>query len=163
MTTDAVAVKMPPHDLDSEEAVLGSCLIDPEAIYKVNTLLLPNDFYRDKHRWTYNCILKAIAGGTAINQITIAHELAKEKRLEAVGGADYLSHLISNTPTSIHIDFYAGIVRKLAFMRRIISAADRIAAIGYEMPEIEDALHRIESIYSELRNMSDNKNSGFKI
>ncbi|MGB2884404.1 MAG: DnaB-like helicase N-terminal domain-containing protein [Dehalococcoidia bacterium] len=79
-------VKLPPHDLDAEEAVLGSLLIDPEAIFKVVTLLKADDFYREKNRWTYESCFQLYDRKEAINQITVAHELARKQQLEAAGG-----------------------------------------------------------------------------
>ena len=157
------AVKLPPHDLDAEEAVLGSCLIDPEAIHKVSVYLKPQDFYREKYRWTYECCLAVSTNGSPLDQITIAHELAKRGQLEASGGAAYLSHLVSSTPSSVHIDHYANIVRTLGFMRLLISAANQIAAIGYEMPSMDDANVRVDKIITRLRNGSEGSRGGFSL
>ena len=154
-------VKIPPHDLDAEEAVLGSCLIDPEAIHKVAVYLKPQDFYRDKNRWAYECCLAAIPNVT--DQITIAHELAKRNQLEAAGGAAYLSHLVSSTPSAVHIEHYAGIVHKLGFMRQLISVANHIAAIAYEIPSIDDANARVDHIIAKLRNGSEGNRGGFTL
>ncbi len=145
-------VKLPPHDLDAEEAVLGSFLIDPEAIFKVVTFLKAEDFYREKNRWTYESCQRLYDRREAINQITVAHELARQQQLEAAGGAAYLSHLVSQVPTSVHVEYYSNIVRRLSMMRRLISASNQIAAIGYESPpDDNDALDRAESILFRLR------------
>jgi len=157
-------VKLPPHDLDAEEAVLGSLLIDPEAIfkvvtllkaddfYRVVTLLKADDFYREKNRWTYESCFQLYDRKEAINQITVAHELARKQQLEAAGGAAYLSNLVSQVPTSVHAEYYADIVRRLSTMRRLISASNQIAAIGYESPpDSDDALNRAEGILFGLR------------
>ncbi|MEE8469958.1 MAG: replicative DNA helicase [Dehalococcoidia bacterium] len=145
-------VKLPPHDLDSEEAVLGSLLIDPEAIFKVVALLKPDDFYREKNRWTYESCIFLYERKEALNQITVAHDLARRQRLEAAGGAAYVSHLVSQVPTSVHIEYYANIVHRLSMMRRLISASNQIAAIGYEAPpDADEALGKAESILFRLR------------
>jgi len=145
-------VKLPPHDLDSEEAVLGSLLIDPEAIFKIAASLRPEDFYREKNRWTYESCVSLYERKEAINQITVAHDLARRQRLEVVGGAAYMSHLVSQVPTSVHIEYYANIVRRLATMRRLITASSQIAAIGYEAPpDIDNALDKAEGILFHLR------------
>ena len=67
--------RLPPHDLDAEEAVLGSLLIDPEAIFKIAALLRAEDFYREKNQWTYESCLSLYERREAVNQITVAHEL----------------------------------------------------------------------------------------
>jgi replicative DNA helicase len=145
-------IKLPPHDLDAEEAVLGSLLIDPEAIFKVVTIIKAEDFYREKNRWTYECCQQLYDRKEAINQITVAHELARQQQLEAAGGAAYLSHLVSQVPTSVHVEYYANIVRRLSMMRRLISASNQIASIGYESPpDTDDALDRAEAIIYRLR------------
>ena len=145
-------VKLPPHDLDAEEAVLGSLLIDPEAIFKIVTVLKPEDFYREKNRWTYEGCLSIYERREVINQITLAHELARQQKLEASGGAAYLSHLVSQVPTSVHAEHYANIVHRLSMMRRLISASNQIAAIGYESPpNIDEALDKAEGIIFRLR------------
>src|SRR4030043_209392 len=145
-------IKMPPHDLDAEEAVLGSLLIDPEAIFKIVTLLRPEDFYREKNRWTYECCLALSERHEALNQITVANELSRQQKLEAAGGAAYLSHLVYQVPTSVHAEYYANIVHRLAVMRRLISASNQIASIGYESPpDADDALDRAEAVLFRLR------------
>jgi len=145
-------VKLPPHDLDAEEAVLGSLLIDPEAIFKVVTLLKAEDFYRDKNRWTYESCHQLYDRKEAINQITVAHELARRQQLEAAGGAAYLSHLVSQVPTSVHVEYYSNIVHRLSMMRQLITASNQIAGIGYEAPpDADDALDRAEGILFRLR------------
>lgn len=142
MTTNE---KLPPHDIGAEEAVIGSLLIDSEAILKITTLLKPEDFFVDRHQRLYKACLSLYQRNEGINQITVAHELARRGKLEDIGGAAYLSHLVSIVPTSLHIEYYAQIVSRLAIMRRLISAAGQIAAIGYEAePDTNAALSRAE-------------------
>ena len=87
--------KLPPHDLDAEEAVIGSLLIDGTAIYSIATFLQPPDFYHEQNQWLYEACLSLYERNEAINQITVAQELARRERLESCGGAAYLSHLIA--------------------------------------------------------------------
>lgn len=157
-------VKLPPYNLDAEEAVLGSLLIDPESIGIIVAWLVPADFYREKNRWTYESCLEVQRQGQAINQITVAHELARHNQLEAAGGAAYMGHLISATPTSVHIEYYARIVQRLSFMRKLISAANQISAIGYESPpDVGEAIDRVDDILSRLRNGVERTRGGFKL
>ena len=145
-------IKLPPHDLDAEEAVLGSLLIDSEAIFKIVTLLKPEDFYREKNRWTYESCLSLNERRESINQITVAQEMARQQKLEPAGGAAYLSHLVYQVPTSVHAEHYANIVRRLSMMRKLISASNQIATIGYESPpDIDEALDKAEGILFRLR------------
>jgi replicative DNA helicase len=143
--------KLPPHNVEAEEAVLGSLFVDPDSINKTADFLKPEAFYREKNQWVYEACLALYDRTEAINQITVAQELATQGRLEAVGGAGFLSLLVERLPTSLHIEHYARIVHRLSVMRRLISAAGQIAAIGYEaeadldaaMRKAEDALFRV--------------------
>jgi len=144
--------KLPPHDIDAEEAVIGSLLIDGAAIYKIATFLQREDFYHEQSQWIYGVCLSLYQHDEAINQITVAQELARQERLEACGGAAYLSHLISNCPTSLDIEHYAKIVYRLSVMRRLITAARQIADIGYQAdPDVDTSLSRAEDLLFRLR------------
>ncbi len=144
--------KLPPHDIDADEAVIGSLLIDGQAIYKIATFLQQSDFYSERNLWIYGACLSIYQRGEAINQITVAQELDRQGKLEESGGAAYLSHLISICPTSLDIEHYAQIVYRLSLMRNLIKAADQIAAIGYNAdPDVETSLNRAEDVLFRLR------------
>lgn len=146
--------KLPPHDSDAEENVIGSLLIDGTAIYKIATFLQPQDFYTEQNSLIYEACLALYErpDEVAIDQITVAQELAHRGKLEVCGGAAYLSHLVSIVATSLHIEHYAQIVYRLSLMRRLINAGSQIAAIGYEAdPDVDDALSRAEDTLFRLR------------
>ena len=143
--------KLPPHDIDAEEAVIGSLLIEGTAIYKIAAFLQQSDFYSEQNQWLYGACLSLYQRNEAINQITVAQELDRQNKLEACGGAAYLSHLISVVPTSLDIEHYAQIVYRLSVMRHLINAASQIAVIGYEAnPDVDDSLSRAEDILFRL-------------
>jgi replicative DNA helicase len=144
--------KLPPHDIEAEEAVIGSLLIDPEAILKVAVSLKAEDFFSETNRVIYQACFSLYQRNEAINQITVAHELMRQDKLEQIGGAAFLSHLISNVPTSLHVEYYAQIVSNAAVMRRLIAAAAQIEALGYEAsPEVEASLNKAEDILFQVR------------
>ncbi len=145
--------KLPPHDIDAEEAVVGSLLIDGAAIYKISGLLSESDyFYNERNRWLYDACLELNKRDEAINQITLAQELDRQGKLEDCGGAAYLSHLVSIVPTSIDIEYYAQIVYRLAISRRLIEAARRIESIGYDVdPDVDNSLTKAEDVLFNLR------------
>jgi replicative DNA helicase len=144
--------KLPPHDIEAEEAVIGSLLIDPDAILKVAVSLKAEDFFSETNRVIYQACLALYQRNEAINQITVAHELMRQDKLEQIGGAAFLSHLISNVPTSLHAEYYAQIVSNAAIMRRLIAAAAQIEALGYEAsPEVEASLNKAEDILFQVR------------
>jgi replicative DNA helicase len=144
--------RLPPHDTDAEEAVIGSLLIDGAAIFKIADLLQVADFYYEQNQWLYDACQALYERDEAINQITVAQELSRRGRLEACGGAARLSYLISICPTSLDIEHYARIVYRLSVMRQMVSAGSRITAIGYEAgPDVEQSLAEAESILFRLR------------
>src|SRR3990172_9738910 len=105
------AEKLPPHDIEAEEAVVASLLVDPEAILDADILRLkPEDFFREKNAWVYQACRVLWDRAEAINQITVAHELARSGRLEDVGGISYLSRLVTDLPTSVGAGHYARII-----------------------------------------------------
>jgi replicative DNA helicase len=144
--------RLPPHDIDAEEAALGSLLIDGAAINKIENLIQPHDFYSERNRWVFEACLGLYQRNDAINQITVAQELARQEKLEKCGGAAYLSHLISACPTSLDVEYYAKIVYRLAMMRKLISASEQISDIGYRSdPDIDASLDKSEDILYGLR------------
>ena len=147
------AEKLPPHDTDAEEAVIGSLLIDGEAINRIASLVRPEDFYREPNRYCYEACYALYQRGEAIDQISVARELLLKERLERVGGQSYLSALVAGVPTSLNAEHYAQIVNQTATLRRLIQAAADIAAIGYaDSPDVDLALQRSEDILFRVRN-----------
>ena len=146
------AEKLPPHDIDAEDSVLGSLLINGEAINEVAPILDADDFYRESNRWCYEACVDLYNRGVPIDQVSVESELNRRERLTNMGGGAYLSHLVTVVPTSVHIKAYAGIVRRMATMRRIIESAGQISKIGYDAgPDEEEALSRAEDILFQLR------------
>ncbi len=144
--------KLPPHDTDAEENAIGSLLVDGSAIHKIATFLESEHFYTEQNSLIYKACLALYQRDEAIDQITVAQELARQGKLEVCGGAAYLSHLVSIVATSLHIEHYAQIVSRLSLMRRLINAGSQIAAIGYEAdPDVDAALGRAEDTLFRLR------------
>ncbi|MDA1035586.1 MAG: replicative DNA helicase [Chloroflexi bacterium] len=147
------AEKLPPHDPDAEEAVVGSLLIDGEAINRIAPLVKPEDFYRERNRWAFEACQSLYRRGDAIDQISVARELSLHERLEEIGGPAYLSHLVSAVPTTVHIEHFARIVNQTATMRRLIEAASQIASIGYgDTADVNAAMQEAEELLFQVRN-----------
>ena len=143
---------LPPHDVEAEKAVIGSLLVDGEAIFNVAAFLEPQDFFTQENQWIYDACFGLYQRNEAINQITVAHELAQRGKLEETGGAAYLSHLVSTVPTSLHIVDYGQIVSRLSVMRRLISAASQITTIGYQADaDVDAALGKAEDVLFKVR------------
>ena len=146
------AEKLLPHDINAEEAVLGSLLIDADTLTKVAHFLKPEDFYREKHRYLYESCLALFQRGEGINQITVSHELDLQKRIDEVGGVAYLSHLVYVVPSPVHIEYYGRIIALAATQRRLIDAASRIAEIGYDgAADAETVLAQAEEVLGRVR------------
>lgn len=144
--------RLPPYDIDAEEAVIGSLLIDGAAIHKITGLVETPDFYHEPNQWLYRACLSLSERNEAINQITVAQELDRQGKLETCGGAAYLSHLVSMVPTSLDIEHYSRIVSRLAVSRSLIDAARHIEAIGFEAdPDSDSSLSKAEDVLFRLR------------
>lgn len=157
----AGAEPLPPNDVEAEEAVIGSLIIDGEAIFQIAPFLKAEDFFREQNQWCYQACLDLYQRNEAINQVTLAHELAQHKRLDDAGGLAYLSTLAAQVPTSLHVENYARIVHRTAVMRRLIDAAGRIARLGYEGgPDVDGVLSRAETFLFQLRR-PDTSSRGF--
>ena len=139
--------KMVPHNVEAEQAVLGALLIDPDALYKVNTFLLPDDFYVERHHWIYEAILDLNERSEAVDLLTLCDELERRERLVDLGGAAYLTALINATPTALNIEHYGRIVERTSTLRRLIGAAGEIAALAYEdTDDVGETVDRAEQI-----------------
>ncbi len=139
-------VKIPPQNIEAEQSVLGSLLIDKDALLKVADFLRPEDFYRDDHKNIYEAILKLFEKRKPLDVLTLTDILEKEKKLREVGGASYLTTLVNSVPTAANVTTYAQIIQQKATLRRLISAATSIAELGYdEETEMETLLDKAES------------------
>lgn len=138
--------KLLPQNIEAESGVLGSIIIDPEAIVQVADFLYPDDFYRDAHRTIYEVILSFYEQHEPADFITICDELERRNKLEDVGGASYITSLINSVPTSGNVEYYGRIVERTAILRRLIHAAGQIAAIAYEEGDANAALDKAEQL-----------------
>src|SRR6266487_3513484 len=138
--------KLLPQNIEAECGVLGSIIIDPEAIVQVAEFLFPDDFYRDAHRTIYEVILQLYEQREPADFITICDELERRNKLEAVGGASYITSLINQVPTSGNVEYYGRIVERNAILRRLIEAAGQIAAVAYQEEDADVALDKAEQL-----------------
>lgn len=127
--------RLPPHSIEAEEAVLGSLLIDPDALFEVSTFLRPDFFYREQNKWIYQSILDLHDRREPVDLITLTEELRRREQLEELGGEAYVIGLINIVPTSINAKHYGKIVEATALRRRLIAAATQIATLAYDENE----------------------------
>ena len=146
------AERLLPHNLEAEEAVIGSLLIDGECFLRVAPVLQPGDFYRERNQLCFAAAMALFQRNQAIDQLTLAGELSRTEKLDEVGGMAYLSHLVSITPTSAHSEEYAEIVSRTSTMRKLIGAAAQISALGYnDTDDVEGTLRQAEDALFAIR------------
>jgi replicative DNA helicase len=127
--------RVPPHNLEAEESVLGSMMLDAEAIAAVVEVLNADDFYRSAHQRIYQAILTVYGRGEPVDAITIVEELKRGQSLQDVGGLLYVHNLVETVPSPASARFYAQIVSEHALLRRLISAAAEIMTSAYGVPD----------------------------
>ena len=150
MTT--YAEKLLPHDVEAEEAVLGSILIDGECLTRLVPLLKEGAFYRERNQLCFDAALSLFQRDQAVDQVTLAGELARTEKLVLAGGMAYLSHLVSITPTSVHAEDYAQVISRTSSMRRLIDAGNRIIDLGYaDTEDIEATMRQAEDALFTVR------------
>lgn len=139
------AVRIPPHSYEAEESVLGSILIDKQALTKIADWLQADDFYKDGHRVLYQAMIELYAKSEPIDVLSLTNRLKEKKLLEAVGGELAVTHLATVVPTAGNVMHYAKIVQKTGTLRRLISVAADISELGFnEAEEIAGVLDEAE-------------------
>jgi replicative DNA helicase len=129
-----------PHSFEAEEAVLGSLLIDEDAVFEVAGFLKPDAFYRSHNRWIYDAILSLNERHEPVDYLTVTEELRRRGQLEDIGGEAYVLSLINAVPTSINAESYGKLVEAASLRRRLISAAGTIARLAYDEAENVDVV-----------------------
>ncbi len=124
--------RIPPQNLEAEQSVLGSLLLDRDAVIKIADLITADDFYDPNHRVIYNSILALYDERASIDILTVSNKLDEGHSLEKAGGMSYLTTLVNAVPSSAHIVHYANIVRRKGTLRRLISSATDIVGLGYQ-------------------------------
>lgn len=136
-----------PANVEAERAVLGSLMIDPDAIIKIANFLRPEDFFRERHALLYEAMYTLNERREPLDFVTLVDELERRSQLTDVGGPAYLTDLVAGTPTALYVDHYARIVERTAVLRRLIAAAGKIAELAYdESLEVDDVVDRAEQI-----------------
>ena len=128
-------IKLPPQNIEAEMSVLGSLMLDKEAIIKIANLIRLGDFYRDDHNLIYEAILELYEKNEPIDVLSLANRLEEKKQLEKVGGSSYLASLVNSVPSSSNIVHYAKVVQKKSTLRKLIEAASEILELGYQESE----------------------------
>jgi replicative DNA helicase len=137
--------RIPPQNLEAEQSLLGSLLIDKDAFFKVADQITAEEFYKDAHRFIYEAMLELYSRHDPIDFLTLTNLLDEKSQLEKVGGRSYITNLTNIVPTASHIQNYASIVRKKATLRKLLHAAAEITALGQnEENELDKVLDEAE-------------------
>ncbi|SFI69510.1 replicative DNA helicase [Thermoflavimicrobium dichotomicum] len=149
--SDLFADRLPPHNIEAEQAVLGAILIEPSVLLTVNERLRAEDFYRQSHQKLFQAINDLAQKGEPVDLVTLTAELQDRKWLEEVGGVAYLTELAGIVPTAANVEYYAQIVEEKAILRRLIRTATQIAASGYTGGEdVADVIDEAERKILEI-------------
>lgn len=133
-------LRTPPHNLEAEQSVLGSLMLEKDAIIKIADIVRVGDFYKDVHNTIYGTMLELYEQREPLDVLSISNKLDEKKQLEKIGGSAYLASLVTAVPSASHITHYAKVVQKKALLRRLIIAASEILEAGYNEGEDIDKI-----------------------
>ncbi|PIU78775.1 MAG: replicative DNA helicase [Candidatus Moranbacteria bacterium CG06_land_8_20_14_3_00_43_56] len=137
--------RVPPQNIEAEMSVLGSLMLDKDAIIKIADLVHPDDFYKDANRLIYETMLELFEDREPIDVLSLSNHLEEKKNLEEVGGSGYLTDLVNSVPTASNVVHYAKVVQKKSLLRKLISTASDIVELGYqEAEDVEKVLDEAE-------------------
>ncbi len=146
-------LQQPPQNLDAEASLLGSVLIDTDAIVKIADSIRPTDFFDKRHELIYQAMVNLYEQHEAIDVLTLANRLKSNGELDSVGGAAYLTELTNFVPTAAHVEQYADIVAQKSLRRRLIKASQQMVSLGFDESK---SLHElIEEAESNLFSVSE--------
>ncbi|PAV49307.1 replicative DNA helicase [Pseudomonas sp. HAR-UPW-AIA-41] len=128
---ETAALKVPPHSIEAEQAVLGGLMLDNNAWERVSDAVSDGDFYRHDHRLIFRAIYKLAERNEPFDVVTLSEQLDKEGQLAQVGGLAYLGELAKNTPSVANIKAYGQIIRERATLRQLIGISNDIADMAY--------------------------------
>lgn len=148
---DVQREKIPPQNVEAELAVLGSLMIEEDAIAHSIELLSPEYFYKDAHRKIFQSVINLFNENKAIDLVTLTERMNQDGVLEDAGGPSYLAHLTSAVPTAANLQYYARIVKEKYVLRHLISSATQIVTDCYDTTEdVENLLDRAEKVIFEI-------------
>lgn len=128
-------LRIPPQNIEAEMSVLGSLMLEKDAIIQVADIARVGDFYKDDHNRIYEAILKLYENNEPIDVLSLANRLEETSLLEKVGGSSYLASLVNTVPSATNVAHYAKVVQKKALLRRLITVASEIIEMGFDESE----------------------------
>ncbi|HEX7586339.1 MAG TPA: replicative DNA helicase [Patescibacteria group bacterium] len=138
-------LRVPPQNIDAERSVLGSLMLDKDAIIKVANLMRVGDFYKDDHNLIYEAMLELYEKREPIDVLSLSNRLEEKNKLEKIGGSSYLTGLVNSVPSSSNVEHYAKVVQKKSTLRKLITVSSEIVELGYkEEEDVEKILDTAE-------------------
>ena len=149
-------IRIPPHNLDAERALLGSIMLKGEVMYEITDLVNVSSFYSEKHRLIFETMLELFGKHNPTDLLAVAARLKEKNLLEDIGGNLYLSELVNSVPSASNAVYYGEIIQKKHMARNLIGAADFISALGYdEAEELESLLDQAQKRIYDVTNISN--------
>ncbi len=147
-STDILSAnRLPPQNVEAEQALLGSLMLDKDAIVKIENLIKPEDFYKNHHSEIFRAMVELYNRREPIDILSLTNRLEEQNLLEQVGGSAYLANLVNSVPSAANIVYYAKIVQKKSVLRRLINTAGQILTLGYdENEEVDNLLDEAEQL-----------------
>ena len=137
--------RIPPHNLDAEQSLLGAILIDKDAITKIGDVTHTSDFYKDAHALIFDAMIELYEKHQPIDILSITNRLDETNQLDRIGGRRYLMELSNAVPTSSNVKHYADIIQKKAMLRRLAGAASEITQLSYQAEDdVQETLDKAE-------------------
>ncbi|MGB4645770.1 MAG: replicative DNA helicase, partial [Dictyoglomaceae bacterium] len=140
MKKEDILGKIPPHNEEAEQAVLGAMLLSRDAIAKVVEILHPDSFYYEHHGMIFRVIVDLFEKALPVDLVSVTEELRNRNILEKVGGSVYVASLLDVVPTAANVEYYAHIVAEKALLRKLINAGTEIVSLGYKENETPELL-----------------------
>lgn len=147
--------RVPPQNIESEKALLGSIMLRPGSIYEIVDVVTPRTFYAEKHRIIFETMLDLLSRNEPIDLLTLSSRLKEKNALDGIGGSTYLTELVNVVPSSANIGHYATLIHNKHLMRGLLDASEFISHLGYdEAADVEELLDKAEKRIYEVTNSS---------
>ena len=158
---DEIIARIPPNDVQAEQAVLGLMLVDKDAVLTVIEILKPDDFYKPEHEEIYASILDLYEASKAIDLLTLKEQLRLRGKYDIINGFEYLVSLTNPMYSISNVEYYADIVKEKSILRKLIKSANKIAKDSYEAKE--DAVAITEQAEKEIFNIIQHKENSYAL
>lgn len=156
--------KIPPNDMEAEQAVLGSMLLDKDAVVSGVEVLKPEDFYREENKLIFSAMVGLYAKSEPVDIITVKDELVSLGKLDACGGLEYIADLSDKVPTTANTDKYIKIVEEKSILRSLIKTSNELIDLGYDQTlEVDEIIEKAEkNVFNLIKNRNQKGYSPIK-